>query len=52
MKFKNTYKMNEEQALIPWVLRVPIWKMDFCSSFLWLALLPWFRKKAAIAMSC
>ena len=33
-------KLNEKRLLILWGLRVPIWKMNFCSSVLQLSELP------------
>ena len=32
--------LNEKRSLIPWGLRVPIWKINFCSSVLRLSELP------------
>ena len=31
---KEKYRLNEKRSLIPWRLRVPIWKINFCSSVL------------------
>ena len=33
-------KLNEKRLLILWGLRVPIWKINFCSSVLQLSELP------------
>ena len=33
-------QLNEKRPLIPWGLRVPIWKINFCSSVLRLSELP------------
>ena len=33
-------KLNEKRSLILWGLRVPIWKINFCSSVLQLSELP------------
>ena len=27
---KEKYRLNEKCSLIPWRLRVPIWKINFC----------------------
>ena len=33
-------QLNEMLSVIPWGLRVPIWKINFCSSVLRLSELP------------
>ena len=41
-------KLNEKRSLIPWRLRVPIWRINFCSRVLLrLSELPRCRGKAA-----
>ena len=46
MKIIN--KLNEKRSLIPWRLRVPIWRINFCSRVLLrLSELPRCRGKAA-----
>ena len=31
---------NDKRSLIPWGAKVPILKINFCSEFLWLSMLP------------
>ena len=47
---KNQF--NEKRSLIPWGLKVPIWKMNFCSKRLRLSVLPQCRERAQTFMSC
>ena len=44
---KNNWinKLNEKRSLIPLGLRVPIWKINFCSKVLRLSVFPWWREK-------
>ena len=37
--------MNERHSLMPWGLRMPIWKMNLCSRFLRLSVAPWCRER-------
>ena len=41
---------NEKRSLIPLGLRVAIWKMNFCSMFLRLSVLPRWRERPQTAM--
>ena len=43
---------NEKCSLIPWRLRVPIWKINFCSRVLRLSVLPWCRERPPTATCC
>ena len=45
-------KLNEKRSLIPWGLRVPIWKINFCSSVLRLSELPRCKERPQTAMCC
>ena len=49
---ENSYKLivNEKRSLMPWGLRVPIWKMNLCSRFLRLSVVPWCRERPQIDM--
>ena len=40
----------EKRSLIPWGLRVPIWKTNLCSRFLRLSVVPRCRERPQIAM--
>jgi len=44
--------LNEKRSLIPWGLRVPISKINFCSTVLRLSVLPWCRERAQTAICC
>ena len=44
--------LNVKRSLIPWGLRVPIWKMNFCSRVLRLSVLPWCRERPQTAICC
>ena len=44
--------MNEKRSLIPWGLRVPIWKINFCSSVLRLSELPRCKERPQTAICC
>ena len=49
----NLAKLEECKALIPAIrqgLRVPIWKINFCSMFLRLSVLPRWRERPQTAM--
>ena len=42
----------EKRSLIPWRLRVPIWKVNVCSWFLRLSVVPWCRVKTNDDFTC
>ena len=44
--------LNEKRSLIPWGLRVPIWKINFCSSVLRLSELPRCKERPQTAICC
>ena len=44
--------MNEKRSLIPWGLRLPLWKMNFCSRVLRLSVLRWCRERPQTAICC
>ena len=44
--------LNEKRSLIPWGLRVPIWKIKFCSSVLRLSDLPRYKERPQTAICC
>ena len=43
-------KLNEKRSLIPWGLRVTIWKINFCSSLLRLIELPRCKERPQTAI--
>ena len=45
-------QLNEKRLLIPWGLRVPIQKINFCSRVLRLSELPRYRKRPQTAICC
>ena len=49
---KEKYRLNEKRSLIPWRLRVPIWKINFCSRVLRLSELPRFKERPQTAICC
>ena len=44
--------LNEKRSLIPWRLRVPTWKINFCSSVLRLSELSRCRERPQTAIFC
>ena len=44
--------LSKKHSLMPWGLRVPIWKINFCSSVLWLFELPWCKERQRTAICC
>ena len=48
---KKNY-LSEKRSLIPWGLRVPIWKINFCSSVLRLSELPRCNRRPQTAIFC
>ena len=44
--------LNEKRSLIPWGLRVPIWKINFCSSILRLSELPRCKERPQTDICC
>ena len=48
----NKYWLNEKCLLIPWGLRVPIWKINFCPSVLQLSELPRYKERPQTAICC
>ena len=44
--------VDENRSLIPWGLRVPIWKINFCSRVLRLSVLPWCRERPQTVICC
>ena len=44
--------LNEKRSLIPWGLRVPIWKIIFCSRVLRLSVFPRCRERLQTAIYC
>ena len=44
--------VNQKRLLIPWKLRVPIWKINFCSSVLRLYELSKFRERPETTICC
>ena len=44
--------MNGKRSLIPWGLRVPIWKIIFCSRVLRLSVLPLCRERPQTTICC
>ena len=44
--------LNEKRLLIPWGLRVPIWKINFCSGVLRLSELPRCKEMPQTALCC
>ena len=47
-----TAPLEWKASLIPWGLRVPIWKINFCSRVLRLSVLPWCRERPQTTISC
>ena len=45
-------QLNEMRSLIPWGLRVPIWKINFCSSVLRLSELPRCKERPQTDICC
>ena len=45
-------KLNAKPSLIPWGLRAPIWKINFCSSVLQLSELPGSKERPQTAIRC
>ena len=44
--------MQKVKLLTPWGLRVPIWKINFCSSVLRLSELPRCKERPQTAICC
>ena len=44
--------LNEKRSLIPWELRVPIWKINFCSNVLRLSKLPRCKERPQTVVCC
>ena len=45
-------KLDEKRSLNPWGLRMPIWKINFCSSVLRLSELHRCKERPQTAMCC
>ena len=45
-------QLNEKRSLIPWELRVSIWKITFCSNVLRLSELPRCKERPQTVVCC
>ena len=45
-------QLNDKRSSIPWELRVPIWKINFCSSFSLFSKLLRCRERPQTAICC